>query len=335
MSDALKTLLHPFERGLVDPPQGRALFLGAEAGFRLPAGWSAELTCVQPFKPTVSALERDGWKVTPTTPAGDVDAALVLLGRHRGRGERWLADALERVRPGGLIVVGGANEDGASSFARRVAEMVPVEDRASKNHGTVFWLRRPAAAGEVVAGLRALSADVRIDDRFVTAPGMFSHGHVDRGSALLADTLPALKGRVADFGAGWGYLAAEILRRSPVVERLDLFEADHDALQAAQRNVAGLGEAHLAFQWADIAAEPIARHYDSIVMNPPFHAGRAATPSLGETFIRRASDALKPRGTLWLVANTGLPYERLLASGFASFREVVRADGYKVIEARR
>lgn len=36
--DALKTLFHPFETGVIDPPgEGeRVLFLGAEAGYRLP-----------------------------------------------------------------------------------------------------------------------------------------------------------------------------------------------------------------------------------------------------------------------------------------------------------
>ena len=39
--DALKTLFHPFEAGMLPMPAagGRVLFLGAEPGFRLPDGF--------------------------------------------------------------------------------------------------------------------------------------------------------------------------------------------------------------------------------------------------------------------------------------------------------
>ena len=46
--DRLKTLFHPFETGdLPVPSKGtRVLFLGAEPGFRLPAGFAADLAPV-------------------------------------------------------------------------------------------------------------------------------------------------------------------------------------------------------------------------------------------------------------------------------------------------
>ncbi len=40
---------------------------------------------------------------------------------------------------------------------------------------------------------------------------MFSHDRIDAGSRLLAECLPeTAKGVAADFGAGWGYLAAQL-----------------------------------------------------------------------------------------------------------------------------
>ena len=54
---------------------------------------------------------------------------------------------------------------------------------------------------------------------FVTAPGMFSPDHADPGSRRLADALAGrLSGRVADLGAGWGWLARAALERNPAID---------------------------------------------------------------------------------------------------------------------
>ena len=77
-----------------------------------------------------------------------------------------------------------------------------------------------------------------VEGRFHTAPGMFSFDRVDAGSKLLVDNLPGdLRGSVADFCAGWGYVAAEVAARSPGLSGLDLYEADFDALEAAKGNI--------------------------------------------------------------------------------------------------
>ena len=51
--ETLKTLFHPFDTGALDAPGAdtRALFLGAEPGFRLPEDFKAQLTAVQGFRP--------------------------------------------------------------------------------------------------------------------------------------------------------------------------------------------------------------------------------------------------------------------------------------------
>jgi 16S rRNA (guanine1207-N2)-methyltransferase len=70
-------------------------------------------------------------------------------------------------------------------------------------------------------------------------------------------------------------------------------------------------------------------------MNPPFHAGRAAEPAIGQGMILAAARALKPGGTLYLVANRQLPYEQVLAKEFRKSGETVRDARYKVLQAVR
>ncbi|TIP83731.1 MAG: class I SAM-dependent methyltransferase, partial [Mesorhizobium sp.] len=312
----------------------RVLFLGAEPGFRLPAGFDAALHLVQGFRPPFRALQGSGFTVTPRPEGEGFDAALVLAGRHRGQNELRIAEAIERVKPGGLTVVAGAKDDGIASLRKRIDELVPLDGHLPKHHGIAFWFHRPADAA-AAAALRAADPTLLLEGRFRTAPGMFSFDKIDTGSKLLVDNLPGdLRGKVADFCAGWGYVAAEVAARSPGISALDLYEADFDALEAAKGNL-GNTAAEPGFFWIDLLSEPVERRYDAIVMNPPFHRSRAAEPEVGAGIIRAAAKALKPGGRLFMVANRQLPYEPVLAAAFSSHAEIVRDGMFKVFAARR
>ncbi|TRC83766.1 class I SAM-dependent methyltransferase [Mesorhizobium sp. WSM4310] len=334
-AEALKTLFHPFEaEALALPRKGeRILFLGAEPGLRVPSGFEATLHLVQGFRPYFRALQAAGFSVTPQTEGDGFDAALVLAGRHRGQNELRIAEALKRVASGGLVVVAGGKDDGIASLRKRVDELVPLDGHMPKYHGIAFWLRRPVDM-QAAATLRAANPALLIEERFHTAPGMFSFDRVDAGSKLLVDNLPSdLRGNAADFCAGWGYVAAEMAARSSGLSGLDLYEADFDALEAAKGNLANT--VAQGFFWMDLLAEPVERRYDVVAMNPPFHRSRAAEPEIGAGMIRAAAKALKPGGRLFMVANRQLPYEPVLSAAFASHAELARDGMFKVFSARR
>ena len=335
--DALKTLFHPFAAGLVDmPAEGqRYLFLGAEAGQRLPEGFAAAIEAVQPLRPLYRALEAARVSVTPTIEGEGYDGALVLCGKHKGENENRVAEALLRVREGGLVVVAGGKEDGIQSLRKRIDRYGFGGDHAPKYHGVAFWFTRP---GDVSEAARALAAQpVRVEGRFTAAPGMFSHDRVDEGSELLASRIPAdFRGHAADFGAGWGYLSVLLAEQAPGLKGVDLFEADFHALEAAKANMAeNCPDVPARFFWQDLTAEAPRDHYDLIVMNPPFHEGHAADHGLGAAMIRMAAKSLKAGGRLLLVANRGLPYEPVLKEAFKDSGEVCRNARFKVLWGRR
>ncbi|RWB78903.1 MAG: class I SAM-dependent methyltransferase [Mesorhizobium sp.] len=333
-AEPLKTLFYPFKAEALPLPRkdARVLFLGAEPGFRLPEGFDAALHLVQGFRPHFRALQASGYTVTPRVEGQGYDMALVLAGRHRGQNELRIAEALERITPGGLIAVAGGKDDGIDSLRKRINALAPLEGHLPKHHGVAFWFRR--AGTEAAETLRAGNPDLVVEGGFKTAPGMFSFDRIDAGSKLLVASLPNdLKGNVADFCAGWGYLAAQVLQRSQGLTALDLYEADFEALEAARLNVRGAIEPR--FFWIDLLTEAAERRYDAIVMNPPFHSGRAAEPGIGAGIIRAASKALKPGGRLLMVANRQLPYEQVLFAAFASHAEIARDGMFKVFSARR
>ena len=335
--DAQRTLFHPFETSDLDPPGNgaRVLFLGAAPGFRLPDGFAGDLTLVQGFRPDFLKLKAGRHRVVPEPDGEGYDLVLVLAGKHKGLNEILIAEAMRRGSPTAVILVAGSKDDGIASLRKRLEALAPFEGSLSKFHGQAFWLYRPADARAVAAMLETPHSEALIGGRFRATPGMFSHDRIDAGSRLLAQHIPAdLSGAVADFCAGWGYLAAEALERCAGVASLDLFEADFASLEAAKLNLAD-ARVPVGFHWVDLASEPVPRKFDAIVMNPPFHQGRAADPGIGHAMIRAASAALKPNGRLYMVANRGLPYEAALSAGFRQSGELVRDQTYKVLWARR
>lgn len=336
---SLKTLFHPFEAGLLESPglTESVLFVNAAPGFRLPEGFPAVISLQQGFRPAFRALESRGDRLMPQPEGEGYGLTLVLAGRHRGQNELWIAEALRRTRLGGRVVVAGGKTDGVASLRKRLAGLLQLDDHASKNHGVVFWLTRTQDVEPAIEALDAANPPLILDGGFLTVPGVFSQEHADAGSLFLAEHLPEkVNGHVADFGAGWGYLSVKLSERASGIQSIDLFEANFQACIAAKANMSNLA-AHVEcrVQWCDLLSEPVERRYDAVIMNPPFHQGRAAEPSIGEGMIRAASAALKPGGRLFLVANRALPYEAVLQASFSRTGETARDDKFKVLWAVR
>jgi 16S rRNA (guanine1207-N2)-methyltransferase len=334
---ALQTLFLPFEDEILAlPDDGSAwLFLGAEVDRDISDEWKTSLTCLQPFKPDYLALQKAGFNAVPRLLGNEqFDGGLILLGKHKGRNENWLAQALKHIKPGGQIVVSGDKKLGVDSFRKTVESVVPVAERLSKHHAVAFWFMRPETVNN--EQIERLTGELTtLEDRFTTAPGMFSHSAVDKGSAMLVKHFAGrISGHVADFGAGWGYLASEVLNHPEKLKSLALYEADFEALEAAKMNISG-GEIPVSFHWHDVNSEAITEIYDTIVMNPPFHAGRSADPTMGQGFIAAAAKRMKPGGKLLLVANRQMPYEAGLKSLFKSVLPLEDNAGYKIIEAKK
>lgn len=339
ISPAQKTLFLPFTDEILDGVQAGETWLscGIAADSALPAEWKTGMLCLQPLRPDFLKLQKQGFNACARVAEDlSADGGLLLLGKHRGRNEEWFAQILQHVKPEGLIAICGDKKLGVDSFRKWVGSRFEIIDRMSKNHAVVFWLKRPQnLADEEIDSLRPQSK--YIDDIYETSAGMFSHGEIDKGSALLVPYMKnILFGKVADFGAGWGYLSAQALNHSEKIEQIDLYEADYEALEAAKINLAKIKTTiPLAYFWHDITSEKITEIYDTVIMNPPFHEGRITDPGLGQAFIAAAASRLKPGGRLLMVANRQLPYEITLKQLFRNVIPLVEGNGFKVIEARK
>ena len=342
---ALHALFVPFANAdLRFPASARVLFLGARDGFGLREMAQSGWVCQQSFKPFADALQRSGLQVLEPDADDRFELVLLLPPRQRDPARALFAQAVRHLAPGGTIVASMTNNQGARTGQADLQRLIGPVCSVSKYKCRVFW-GYPDDTATDAALLRewsALDAPRRVaDGRYLSRPGLFAWDRIDPASALLAAHLPVtLSGRVADLGAGYGYLSAQVLERCSAVTAIDLFEAERRALDIAKINLddvqARFGRpVAIDVIWHDVAMGLPRNDYDVIVSNPPFHQGRADLPQLGQAFIKAAADALRSSGSLWLVANRHLPYEATLVAHFGEVRKVAEQDGFKVIEARR
>ena len=334
MNPALETLLLPFaaEQALPIPP--KTLFLGAEPHPALQT-WP-DLTGWQPLKPKADAWDSAGLPRASHLPDGTWPLVLILPGKSRDETLAWFAIARQRLAPGGTMLAAMPNTAGAGRFEKELAKATRSITSLQKHKCRAFhalddgtWDVNRFQDWLALANPRQIPGT-----RFLTQAGIFSADHIDPGSQLLADHLPAhLHGTIADLGAGWGFLSDAALRLCPNIRQIDLFEADSRALDCARNNLA-THDRELHFHWLDVTTG-IPGTYDAILMNPPFHSGQATDPDLGRAFLTTAASSLKRGGKLFLVANRQLPYEAVLDTTGLAWRKTAEDACYKLLFAEK
>ncbi len=177
--------------------------------------------------------------------------------------------------------------------------------------------------------------DLKCNDstiKIVSYPGVFAHGRLDDGTALLLDTLSSLQlgGDVLDFACGAGIIGACVatLNRDAAVTLLDTSAL---ALMACSET---LELNHLNGQVLESdGLSEVSGSYDFVVSNPPIHTGAKTDNQLGIRLLDSVHEHIRPGGKLILVANVHLPYENWLSSRFKRHSELAANKNYKVIVA--
>lgn len=308
-------------------PDGRIGILHPRAGEHLPDLEAGEWVVVTPHAPDFAAFAAQGLAVqSDDPPAGSLAGVVVCLPRSRIEGQDLIARACAMTT--GTVIVDGQKTDGIEAVLRSLRGRVSLSDAISKGHGKIAWFPSTPLKDWLAEPASVTSPDGLT---FATQAGVFSADRIDPASALLAETVSAnAKGVAVDLGAGWGYLSARLLARAPALREMHLIEADARALTLARRNVT---DPRAQFHWADATQPRKGLRADLVVMNPPFHQGRAAQPALGSVFIAAAAAMLSPSGSLWMVANRHLPYEAALATAFRDVEELGGTPAFKLIRA--
>lgn len=169
--------------------------------------------------------------------------------------------------------------------------------------------------------------------KIVSLPGVFSHGRLDRGSALLLEHLDKLpSGHLLDFGCGAGVLGAAVKRRYPH-NTVTLLDVDAFAAASSRLTLAANGLEAEVLTGDGIDAAPTG--LNAILSNPPFHTGVHTDYQATEDLLRKAARHLKNGGELRLVANSFLKYQPLIEEHLGVCAIKAEGQGFRIYRAKR
>lgn len=260
---------------------------------------------------------------------------IAVLPREKERLDMLLHALASGMSGDGILWLVGENRAGAKSAKRYLERWFKtVQKRDSARHCQLFEARSPADAAPFALGdyEREWSPPCAGNLSLVSLPGIFAHGRLDQGTALLLPVLQRLKpsGRVLDFACGAGVIGLCLLRQSPETE-LTLLDNSALALEACRRS---LGQNRLQARiLASDGLDRLSGRYDWIVSNPPFHRGVEDTLEVAEKFFRDAGTFLDRNGRILVVFNRHLPYLGWLRERYRRVDVLEDDSAYLVVSA--
>jgi len=276
-----------------------------------------------------ATLRENGLPHVPSMPdwrladlqAGACDLALLHLPRGRELQSQLIQLTATLLVPGGRLVLMGAKNEGikgAVKEAARVFGRAGVVARKGGFHAAIAFRRSGEvpmpevcfASHEVVVGGEPTE--------LIACAGAFAPDRVDGGAAALiaaivADKRIAAGSSVLDLGCGTGLVALAAARLGANVQATDVSAR---AIESARRTLAANEQPHVALHHCPGAAAVPDASVDTVVTNPPFHAGHDVSFEVSRLFVREARRVLVPGGRVFLVANQGLDYGRWLREQF-------------------
>lgn len=193
--------------------------------------------------------------------------------------------------------------------------------------GEQYFTKDPTSASRVATAVWEYQGR---EIEFLTDSGVFSRGHVDYGSRLLAESLPPLSGRVLDLGCGYGFLGVAMKLLNPAIDVV-MCDVNRRALDLARQNAGKHGvQAEILESDGYSAVEGT---FDAIVTNPPVRAGK----DVYYPWFDGAPARLNPGGALYVVLQRkqGAPSaQRHLETLFAQVEIIARGAGFHIIQAR-
>ncbi|MGB3305912.1 MAG: class I SAM-dependent methyltransferase [Thermomicrobiales bacterium] len=285
------------------------------------------------------------------SPLGDNERfeAVLLPGcPDRALTRRWLLLGQRALAPNGVLLLAGANGEGIRALIADAAALFgpAVREDYRQKHRIARFIRDDATTGHpawaVSPGIApATWQTVTIPMRgeslsLATLPGVFSGDRLDAGTALLLGHLGeavAPGARVLDVGCGAGAIGFAALALG--AGHVDMSDVNLLAVASVRETIREQGIADARALAGDVYDAVGSERYDLIVSNPPFHQGKTIDYDMPERLIGEAAAHLRPGGSLLIVANAFLAYERLMNRHFHDVQTIASTRQYRVLRASR
>lgn len=270
-------------------------------------------------------------------PGIDAQDAVLFLPKSRELTE-YLLRALAAMPGVQRLFLVGEKKAGIERAAKQLAQLGDSWKLDSARH-CQLWLCQldPQACAAMEPQQWQQEFAVSLPDgrslQLCSLPGVFSHGRLDSGTALLLEHLEGLPaGHLLDFGCGAGVVGAALKTLYPHSE-VSMLDVDAFALESSRRTLVLNGLQGQVMAGGGIADAP--KQLAAIVSNPPFHKGIQTHYQATEDLLREAAGHLRPGGELRLVANSFLRYQELIETHLGPCRVLAERDGFRVYSARR
>lgn len=266
-------------------------------------------------------------------PASDFAAAVVFLPKSRELTDYLLSVLAARLAGRELFLV-GEKRAGIERAAKQLAAFGQARKLDSARHCQLWRVRVEHAPAAPNLESLAQHYQLQLSDgplTVVSLPGVFSHGRLDIGSALLLEHLEQLPaGHLLDFGCGAGVLGAALKRRYPD-SQVSLLDVDAFAVASSRLTLAANGLQAEVISGDGIDAAPFG--LSAILSNPPFHQGVHTHYQATEQLLRQAAQHLQAKGELRLVANSFLKYPPLIEQHLGPCQTLADAKGFRIYRA--
>ncbi|WP_087022205.1 16S rRNA (guanine(1207)-N(2))-methyltransferase RsmC [Thaumasiovibrio subtropicus] len=264
-----------------------------------------------------------------------VDTVLMYWPKAKAEAEYLLAMTVGQLPADTELCVVGENRAGVKSAEKMSASYAKLIKHDGARRCSFYWgscqhqpqpfdlnqwfKHYPLQLGDVTLTIHSL-------------PGVFSHGEFDKGTRLLLENMPALSGKVLDFGCGAGIIGAWMKAKFNDID-VTMCDISALAIASAQQTLRqnGLeGNVIASNVYSDIDV-----NVDFLISNPPFHAGLKTSYSATETLLADAPKHLRQNGTLCIVANSFLQYPPIIEKQFGECKTLASRDGFKIYFAEK
>ncbi|WP_456366385.1 class I SAM-dependent methyltransferase [Thermococcus sp.] len=163
--------------------------------------------------------------------------------------------------------------------------------------------------------------------KFITASGVFSFEKLDRGTEILIESMLLERNwRVLDLGCGYGAIG---IVASRFVDYVVMTDVNRRAVDIARKNLKINGVRNAEVRWGSLYDPVVGEKFDSVITNPPVHAGMGVLREIVINAPRHLNDG----GLLQLVVKTKQGARRirsLMEESFTEVRELAKGSGYRV-----
>ena len=247
------------------------------------------------------------------------DTAVVFLPKSKELADYVLKAVAARL-PGADVFLVGEKKGGIEGASKQLLALGKPRKLDSARHCQLWQVTVETAPQAPVLADLAQHYELPLAEgplKVVSLPGVFSHGRLDRGSALLLEHL---------------VLGAAVKRRYPH-NTVTLLDVDAFATASSRLTLAANGLEAEVITGDGIDAAPMG--LNTILSNPPFHVGVHTDYHATENLLTKAVKHLKTGGELRLVANSFLRYQPLIEAQFGHCTVKAEGSGFRIYSAKR